>query len=279
MTGNRSLLRTVSFIAILGLAACARGPSVGDVDIETLSAEEIYQTAERVMERGGNERAAEYFGEIERLFPYSDWASRGLVMQAYALHKERNYAGSRAAAQRYLDFYPTLEDADWAQYLVALSYYDQIFDIGRDQGLTVNALTELSKVIETYPTSEYADEARPRFDLAMDHLAAKEMEIGRYYLNRQEYVAAIKRFRVVVEDFQTTSHTAEALYRLVESYLSLGLTDEAQSAGAVLGHNFQSTRWYENAYTLLTKQGLQPNAKGQNWLSQIYRQVLQGQWL
>lgn len=276
MTGNRSLLRTVSFIAILGLAACARGPSVGDVDIETLSAEEIYQTAERVMERGGNERAAEYFGEIERLFPYSDWASRGLVMQAYALHKERNYAGSRAAAQRYLDFYPTLEDADWAQYLVALSYYDQIFDIGRDQGLTVNALTELSKVIETYPTSEYADEARPRFDLAMDHLAAKEMEIGRYYLNRQEYVAAIKRFRVVVEDFQTTTHTPEALYRLVEANTALGLTAEANAALAALQQNHSDNEWYADALVLTDGDPTTLVSSATGWLARVYNQATGG---
>lgn len=276
MTGNRSLLRTVSFVALFALAACARTPGVGEVDIETLSAEEIYQTAERVMERRGYERAAEYFGEIERLFPYSDWASRGLVMQAYALHRDGNYAGSRAAAQRYLDFYPTLEDADWAQYLVALSYYDQIFDIGRDQGLTINALTELGKVIETYPTSEYADEARPRFDLAMDHLAAKEMEIGRYYLNRQEYVAAIKRFRVVVEDFQTTTHTPEALYRLVEANTALGLTGEANAALAALRENHAENEWYADALVLTDGDPNTVVSAATGWLSRVYSQATGG---
>ena len=276
MTGNRSLLRILGIVAVIAVAACGRGPSFTEVDLETLSAEEIYQTAETVMSRGGNERAAEYFGEIERLYPYSDWASRGLVMQAYALHQGRSYDASRAAAQRYLEFYPTLEDADWAQYLVALSYYDQIFDIGRDQGLTINALQELRKVIETYPTSEYADEARPRFDLAIDHLAAKEMEIGRFYLNRQEYVAAIKRFRVVVEDFQTTSHTPEALYRLVEANTALGLTGETNAALAALQQNHADNEWFADALVLTNgdTSSLASNAGG--WLGRVYSQVTGG---
>ena len=152
-------------------------------------------------------------------------------MQAYAHHQAKDYENSRSAAQRYVDFYPTDEDAAYAQYLLALSYYDQIEEVGRDQGLTFQALQALRTVIERYPDSEYARSAVLKFDLAFDHLAAKEMEIGRYYLKRDHHAAAINRFRTVVEDFQTTTHTAEALHRLVEAYLSLGLTDEAQTAG------------------------------------------------
>jgi outer membrane protein assembly factor BamD len=162
---------------------------------------------------------------------------------------------------------------------MALSYYDQIDEVGRDQGLTFQALQALRDVIERYPESEYADSAILKFDLAFDHLAAKEMEIGRYYLKRGNYTAAINRFRVVVQDFQTTTHTAEALHRLVEAYLALGLTDEAQTAGAILGYNYQSSPFYDDSYRLLTGQGLSLEARGDNWLAKIYRQVIKGEFL
>ena len=194
-------------------------------------------------------------------------------------HRERDYPNSRAAAQRYIDFYPVDEDAAYAQYLLALSYYDQIDEVGRDQGLTSDALQALRVVIERYPDTEYARSSILKFDLAFDHLAAKEMEVGRYYLRRGHYAAASNRFRIVVEDFQTTSHTAEALHRLVEAYLSLGLTDEAQTAAAILGHNYQSTEWYQDSYALLTGRDLEVRDMGNNWLSAIYRQVVRGEWL
>jgi len=279
MTGMNPVIRLLSVLAVVFVTACDRVASVSTVDVETLSAEEIYQAGERAMQLRGNETAATYFGEIERLFPYSDWASRGLVMQAYAYHKAKNYDDSRTAAARYLTFYPTLDDADWAQYLVALSYYDQIYDVGRDQALTISALQELRKVIETYPESEYADEARPRFDLAFDHLAGKELEIGRFYLAKQEYVAAINRFRIVVEDFQTTRHTPEALFRLVEAYVALGLTGEAQSAAAILQKDFADNEWYADAVVLLGNQGLTAEGASAGWLARVYRQTVSGNWL
>jgi outer membrane protein assembly factor BamD len=151
--------------------------------------------------------------------------------------------------------------------------------VGRDQGVTFQALQSLRSVIEEYPDSEYAPSAMLKFDLAFDHLAGKEMEIGRYYLRARHYSSALNRFRVVVEQFQTTTHTPEALYRLVECYLALGLTDEAQTAGAILGYNFQSTVWYEDAYRLLTRQGLAPEVRGDGWLATIYRQMIKGEWL
>ncbi|MEY3534126.1 MAG: hypothetical protein RI979_2150, partial [Pseudomonadota bacterium] len=186
---------------------------------------------------------------------------------------------ARVAAQRYLDFYPGDEDAAYAQYLMALSYYDEIDEVGRDQGLTFQALQSLRVVIEQYPDSEYAKSAMMKFDLAFDHLAGKEMEIGRYYLKRKNYPAAINRFKVVVQDFQTTTHTAEALHRLVEAYLALGFADEAQTAAAILGYNYQSSPFYEDSFRLLKGQGLAPEAKGSNWLSTIYRQMIKGEWL
>lgn len=273
-----SWIRGALVVAALSLlAACGGGEEA--VPLDTLSAEELYKRAEFELEAGAPDDAARLFGEVERLYPYSEWAKRALVMQAFSYHRDRDYESARGAAERYLATFPADEDAAWAQYLLALSYYDQIDDVGRDQGLTFEALQALRAVIEEYPESDYARSAVLKFDLAFDHLAAKEMEVGRYYLKRGHYVAAINRFRVVVEDFQTTTQTPEALHRLVEAYLSLGLTDEAQTAGAILGFNFQSTDWYQDSFALLTGRGLRPDATGDNWLSAVYRQTVRGEWL
>jgi outer membrane protein assembly factor BamD len=261
------------------LAGCGSFNSSQTANLEAYTAQEIFERGEFELEKGDADDAAFYFGEIERLYPYSEWAKRALIMQAFAYHRDRDYPNSRAAAQRYIDFYPVDEDAAYAQYLLALSYYDQIDEVGRDQGLTFQALQALRVVIERYPDTEYARSSVLKFDLAFDHLAAKEMEIGRYYLNRDHFGASINRFRIVVEDFQTTSHTPEALHRLVEAYLSLGLVQEAQTAGAILGYNYQSTEWYEDSYALLTGRGLEPISLGNNWLSAIYRQMVRGEWL
>jgi outer membrane protein assembly factor BamD len=273
-SGARALLLTL----LIGLGAC--GSTSEEAPLETFSAEEIFKRGELELETGGRDNdAIRYFQEVERLYPYTEFAKRALIMQAFALHQDQEYEQARAAAQRYLDFYPGDEDAAYAQYLMALSYYDQIDEVGRDQGLTFQALQALRDVIENYPESEYADSAILKFDLAFDHLAGKEMEIGRYYLKRGNYTASINRFRVVVQDFQTTTHTAEALHRLVEAYLALGLTDEAQTAGAILGYNYQSSPFYDDSYRLLTGQGLSLEARGDSWLAQIYRQVIKGEFL
>lgn len=257
-------------------AACSR---TAEVPVEDQSAETIFNRAEYQLEVNRADKSAKLFGEVERLYPYSALAKRALIMQAFAFQKDKDYPNSRAAAQRYIDFYPADEDAAYAQYLLALSYYDQIDDVGRDQGLTFQALQALRTVIERYPDSEYARSSVLKFDLAFDHLAAKEMEIGRYYLKRKHYASSINRFRVVVEEFQTTTHTPEALYRLIEAYLSLGLTNEAQTAGAILGHNFKGTEWYADGYALLTGRGLRAEVSGDSWLRAIYRQTIRGEWL
>jgi len=275
--GGKAARLLVSFALAATLAACGGNR---EPDLEQLDAEAIYKLGEYQLETSRKgEDAVKYFAEVERLYPYSEWAKRALIMQAFAYHKDRDYENSRATAQRYIDTYPAEEDAAYAKYLLALSYYDQIDEVGRDQGLTFQALQALRGVIEEYPDSDYAKSSILKFDLAFDHLAAKEMEIGRYYLKRKHYTAAINRFRVVVENYQTTSHVPEALHRLVESYLSLGLTDEAQTAGAILGHNFQSTEWYQDTYRLLTSKGLKPEARGDSWLAKVYRQVIRGEWL
>ena len=247
--------------------------------LEAYTPAQIFERGEFELENNRADDAAFYFGEIERLYPYSEFAKRALIMQAFAFLRDEEYPDSRSAAQRFIDFYPDDDDAAYARYLLALSYYDQIDEVGRDQGLTFQALQSLREVIERHPNSEYAKSSILKFDLAFDHLASKEMEIGRYYLRRDNYASSINRFRVVVEDFQTTSHTPEALHRLVEAYLSLGLINEAQTAGAILGHNFQSTEWYEDSYKLLTGKGLELKASGDGWLRQIYRQMIKGRWL
>ena len=279
MTGRASAGQgAVALVAALLLSACAGGNK--EVPLENYTAEEIYRQGELALEKEPKPAdALIYFQEIERLYPYTEYAKRALIMQAFTLHKSKKYEEARAAAQRFLDFYPDDEDAAYAQYLMALSYYDQIDDVGRDQGLTFLALQGMRDVIEKYPDSEYAQSAILKFDLAFDHLAAMELEIGRYYLKRKNYAAALKRFRTVVQDYQTTSHTAEALHRLVECYLALGFVDEAQTAGAILGYNYQSSPFYQDSYNLLKSKGLSPEAKGNNWLAKVYRQMIRGEWL
>lgn len=280
MSGRRlgaGFLKTALLVALL--SGCAGGGS-NQLRLENYTAEEIYKKGELELETSKRPKdALIYFQEVERLYPYTEYAKRALIMQAFTHHKAKQYPEARDAAQRFLDFYPGDEDAPYALYLMALSYYDQIDDVGRDQGVTFQALKGMRDVIETYPDSEYARSAMLKFDLAFDQLAAKEMEVGRYYLKRRHYAAAINRFRTVVADFQTTSHTAEALHRLVEAYLALGLTDEAQTAAAILGHNYQSSPFYEDSFRLLKGKGLSPEAKGEGWLRTIYRQMVRGEWL
>lgn len=279
MTGRAKRTRLIAAVAAIAvLAGCSSRQR--QIDLESLEAKDIFAMGEQALEASPRQpTAGRYFAEVERLYPYSEWAKRSVVMQAFAEHKRKNYEEARAAAQRYLDLYPGDEDAAWAQYILAISYYDQIDEVGRDQGLTFQALQALRVVIEEYPDSEYAKSAMLKFDLAFDHLAAKEMEIGRYYLRSGQFAAAINRFRVVVENFQTTTHTPEALHRLVEAYLSLGLNDDAQTAAAILGHNFKGSPFYDDSFRLLTGKGLNPEARSTGWLQAIWRQSIRGKWL
>jgi outer membrane protein assembly factor BamD len=288
---NRGFVKAALMLSLVaGVSACgATGERRGflggffssnrEAPLDSFAADEIYLRGEAELEAGDAKEAVRLFGEVERLYPYSEWAKRALIMSAFAYHADREYELSRASAQRFIDFYPADEDTPYAQYLLAISYYDQIDQVGRDQGLTFQALQALRTVIERYPDTEYARSSILKFDLAFDHLAGKEMEIGRFYLKRGHFAAAINRFRVVVEEFQTTTHTPEALHRLVESYLSLGLTDEAQTAAAILGFNYQSNEFYQSSFDLLAGRGLEPAPRGTGWLVDVYRQVIRGQWL
>lgn len=269
----------VTGVLFVALSACSNRVRT-DAPLDGYSAEEIFQRGEYVLENSSRvDGSLRYFREVERLYPYTDWARRAVVMQAFALHRDGKYEEARATAQRFLDQYPGDPDAAWAAYIVALTYYDQIEDVGRDQGVTFQALRHLRFVIEQYPDTEYARSAVLKFDLAFDRLAAKEMEIGRYYLSQGNYAAGINRFRAVVEQYQTSTHTPEALHRLVESYLALGLREEAQTAGAILGHNFRSSPFYQDSFALLTRSGLTDSAAGESWLREIYRRTIRGDWI
>ena len=246
---------------------------------EDKAAEEIFNSGEKEILRKRYGDAAEKFTEVERLYPYSDWAKRALIMQVYSFHKDQSYENVVSAANRFIEFHPNDKDVPYAYYLIGLSYYDQVLAIGRDQELAKEALRVFSLITKEYPESKYASSSQIRFNFLRDHLASKEMEVGRYYLKRSHYAPAINRFRGVIEEFPTTSQVPEALHRLVEAYLSLGLVNEAQTAGAILGYNYRSTEWYDRTFALLGSKGLKPKSSGNSWLSKIYRQVVKGQWL
>jgi outer membrane protein assembly factor BamD len=249
------------------LAGCG-----GDDDSEYVErpVEELYNSAQDSLEAGQFRSAAELFEEVERQHPYSSWATRAQMLAAYAYYEARAYDEAIAAAERFIELHPGHPDAAYAYYLIGVSYYDQISDVRRDQGMTENAMSSLQEVVRRYPTTDYARDAQLKIDLTLDHLAGKEMEIGRWYQNRREYVAAINRFRAVVENYQTTTHLPEALHRLTESYLALGVTEEAQNAAAVLGYNYPGNPWYAKSYALLTGEQIEPRRSEGSWLSRIF---------
>ena len=276
---NHVLFLIFALISLLFSSCSDSQNNIGIGVSEDKAAEEIFNSGERELIRRRYNDAAEKFKEVERLYPYSDWAKRALIMQVYSFHKDKEYENVVSAANRFIEFHPKDKDIPYAYYLIGLSYYDQVLAIGRDQKLTQEALKIFKLIIKEYPDSEYASSSQIKFDFLKNQLASKEMEVGRYYLKRSHYVSAINRFRGIIEDFSTTSQVPEALHRLVEAYLSLGLTDEAQTAGAILGYNYKSNEWYERSFELLRSKGLKPKSLGNSWLSKIYRQVVKGQWL
>ncbi len=270
----------VVFSIVILLSNCSENQvDIANVVLEDKAAEEIFNSGEREILRKRYSDAAEKFTEVERLYPYSDWAKRALIMQVYSYHKDQSYDNVVSAANRFIEFHPYDKDVPYAYYLIGLSYYDRVLAIGRDQELAKEALKVFNLIKEEYPESEYASNSEIKFNFLMDHLATKEMEVGRYYLKRSHYAPAINRFRGVIEEFSTTSQVPEALHRLVEAYLSLGLMNEAQTAGAILGYNYKSSDWYERSFELLSSKGLKPKSSGNSWLNKVYRQVVKGQWL
>lgn len=218
--------------------------------------EELYNEAANLLATGNYLNAARAFDEVERQHPYSIWATRAQLMGAYSYYRGGRLDEAIIACERFLQLHPGSPDAPYAHYLAAVSFYDQIVDVGRDQAMTESALENLQQVVLRYPDTEYARDARLKINLANEHLAGKEMEIGRFYLNRRQFTSAINRFRTVIEVYETTSHTPEALHRLTESYLALGVASEAQAIAAVLGYNFPDSDWYQDSYRLLAESGI-----------------------
>jgi outer membrane protein assembly factor BamD len=217
--------------------------------------------------------AVKKFEEVDRQHPYSEWARKSQIMSAYAYYQSGEYDDCITAAKRYITLHPGSPDAAYAQYLIGASYFDQIPDITRDQERTDKALSALDEVIRKFPTSEYANSAKQKIQVARDQLAGKEMQVGRYYLDKKDYTGAINRFKVVVTKYQTTRHVEEALERLTEAYMALGIVEEAQTAAAVLGHNFPDSTWYKHAYTLVKTGGVEPSENKGSWISKAFRKI------
>lgn len=263
--------RPIVMAGLLLAAACA-GNEDPNAEFNDRPVDDLYNAAQDLMQDGSYKRAAAAFEEVERQHPYSQWATRAQLMAAFAYYQANQYDESIAAAQRFIELHPGHEDAPYAYYLIGTCYYEQISDVGRDQEMTEKALDAYGELTRRFPGSDYARDAQLKIDLARDHLAGKQMEIGRYYQTRKEYIAAINRFRNVVENYQTTTHVPEALHRLTESYLALGVREEAQRAAAVLGYNYPGNVWYERSYALLEEQSLQPMASTSegSWLSKLF---------
>lgn len=264
-------LRAIAPAVALSLLVAACG-SDGDDEIDYVErpVEDIYNQALDQLQAGEYRDAAREFDEVERQHPYSVWATKAQLMSAYSYYQNNDYEDALNALDRYIQLNPGSDEIAYAYYLRAICYYEQISDVGRDQQMTQRALEGLEEVRRRFPESSYARDAGLKIDLARDHLAGKNMEIGRWYLRHGEYLGAINRFQAVISDYQTTTHVPEALHRLVECYLALGVTDEAQATAAVLGHNFPGSDWYIDSYALLTGEDLRPEEKEGSWISSFF---------
>ncbi|KRB82243.1 transporter [Sphingomonas sp. Root710] len=251
----RSIALMIAAALVVPLAGCATSKNKGDNKYVARDVDTLYNAAKERLDKHQYKLAAALFDEVERQHPYSVWARRAQLMSAFSYHLAGQYTESTASAQRFISIHPGNRDAPYALYLVAINYYEQIQDVTRDQKLTQQALDAMNEVIRRYPDSRYAADARVKTDLIKDHLAGKEMEIGRFYQRRGDWLASVIRFRTVIDQYDTTSHAPEALMRLTESYLALGVPAEAERAAAVLGANYPGSKWYEHAYKLVQKKG------------------------
>jgi outer membrane protein assembly factor BamD len=251
---SRPIAAALMLAMLFPLAACAgRNKTKADTQYVARDVNTLYSLARDRLDRGQYTLAAATFDEVERQHPYSIWARRAQLMSAFCYYAAGDHTKSIESARRFLSIHPGNKDAPYAHYLVALNYYEQIEDVTRDQSITRNALETLGELVRRYPETRYAADARLKIDLVRDHLAGKEMEIGRFYQRRAQWLASIVRFRTVIDEYQTTTHTPEALMRLTESYLALGIPEEARKAAAVLGANYPSSKWYQRAYSLVQK--------------------------
>lgn len=281
MNARKQIIRGAALALLAaGLAACGGGDRVRE------NQQFVDEPVTQLYNRGANylddrrwSDALAAFEEVERQHPYSSWARRAMLMEAYAHYQANDYDEAIENAQRFLALHPGNESAPYAYYLIAICHFERILDVGRDQGTTERALTALQDVTRRYPESPYARDASLKIDMVYDQLAGKEMEIGRFYLTRGQPLAAINRFRNVVENehYQTSSHTPEALHRLVEAYLSVGMTEEAQRMAAILGHNYPGSEWYQRSYALMTGSGITPvsadEAERRGWFTRAWDRI------
>lgn len=275
----RAIRLAVITAAAFSLTACEsfnpmamfedRGPK-SDIGVEQ-PADVLYNDGLGRLEKKQFDAAAKKFSELDKQYPYSKWSRKALIMQTFAHYEGGDYDDAIGSGRRFVALYPTDGDAAYAQYLVGMSYYRQIPDITRDQERSEKALIALDEVARRWPKSEYASDARQRAIVARDQLAGKEMDIGRYYLNQRNYTGAVNRFREVVSRYQTTRHVEEALMRLTEAYMALGIVNEAQTAAAVLGHNFPDSTWYKDSFVLLQSGGAAPREDTGSWISRVFR--------
>ncbi|MDA0238837.1 MAG: outer membrane protein assembly factor BamD [Proteobacteria bacterium] len=253
----------IAFVAVLfALAACSGD---GEAPYVERPVEALYNEALDRLNGGEFELAARAFDEVERQHPYSVWAIKAQLMAGYSHYQKNDYDDAIIALDRFIQLHPGNRDVSYAYYLKALSYYEQISDVGRDQQMTALALKSLSELTKRFPTSKYSRDTQLKIYLTRDHLAGKEMEIGRYYMGKKQYLAAINRFREVLEKFQTTTHVPEALHRLTEAYLSVGLAEEAKKTAAVLGHNFPGSEWYLDSFEVVEGKQVRPESDTSPW--------------
>ena len=277
----RGLIPLFAVLSVLTLSGCSWFDSLSgssdkpkDADYQERPIDQIYSAAWKKVRSGDWDDAGKQFAEVERQHPYSIWARRAMLMSAFCYYEANKYTDAISTADQYISLHPGSKEVAYAFYLKAISLYEQIVDVGRDQTNTEAALVALQDVVQRFPDTEYARDATLKIDLTQDHLAGKQMEIGRYYLFQRDYIGAINRFRVVVEQYQRTSQIAEALERLTEAYYALGLDKEAQTAAAVLGANYPGSPWYEDAYNLLKGRNLKPEEDKGSWISRAFSKVL-----
>jgi outer membrane assembly lipoprotein YfiO len=267
----------------LTLAGCDKLSSLNPFDqsekykmevVPDVPNEQLYNDGLGRLQKGDYDGAAKKFQQLDKQSPYSEWSQKAMIMETYTRYQQQQWEDTISSARRYLQLYPSGKDAAYAQYLMAMSSFNQIPDISRDQDAAEKALASMQELVSRYPNSEYVADAKKKIQFAQDQLAGHEMEIGRYYLNKRNYTGAINRFRDVVSKYQRTRHVEEALERLVESYMALGIVNEAQTAAAVLGHNFPDSQWYKDAYSLLRSNGLEPREDTDSWISRSFKGVL-----
>jgi len=284
----RPLLRPVLLSLVLGASLCLSGcETVGswfganeagkdakDAEYVERPIDAIYADAWKKIKSNEWEDAAKQFDEVERQHPYSVWARRAMLMSAFCYYQANKYPDAITAADAYISLHPGSHEVAYAFYLKAISLYEQIVDVGRDQTNTEAALVALQDVVQRFPDTEYARDATLKIDLTIDHIAGKEMAVGRYYIQRGDYIGAINRFRIVVEQYQRTTQIAEALERLTEAYYALGIYNEAKTAAAVLGANYPGSTWYKDSYKLLVEHNMQPHEDKGSWISKAFSKIL-----